>query len=316
MSQTLSIIIVDDMQFSRAVLRNELRKLGYDDIRLAASGDEVLRMCNERYADLILADWVMPTMNGLQLLKAVRQQDQARDWYTAFILFTAKEEQHAMLEAFRHGVDDYLVKPVQPDELAARVYGAGRISNLQNGLLQTSNALHAANRELLASNQIDALTGLGNRHYAEQRLHSMLRHTRERTGALCGILIRINELSHIRETYGHDCVDELLTSFTLRLRNSVRPTDVIARYAKATFAVLTLHGEQQHACDRQLKNLIQTLGTQTYQTSCAEIAINISAGINVYRHGAVAVTPDDFLLRAERNLAAFRQADHTRSFAT
>ncbi|MEJ2479860.1 MAG: diguanylate cyclase [Acidihalobacter sp.] len=313
MGQALSIIIVDDMQFSRAVMRSGLLKLGYEDIRLAASGEEVLRMTAERYADVIIADWVMPGMNGLELLEAVRHADQERDWYSAFILFTAKDEQHAMLEAFRRGVDDYLIKPADPDELAARVYGAGRMAALHNGLLQTSNALRAANRELLESNLIDNLTGLGNRRYLEQRLQSMLRYAHEREGAVCTVLLAVDHFRRINDEYGHDCGDEVLAGVALRLRNSVRPTDVVARFGSDTFAVAALHAEPEHAYAHQVDRLVQAVSAPAYHTDKGDVTLSASLGAHVYRHGAIHTPLSDVLHSAEQNLAAARQAGRGRA---
>jgi len=313
MGQALSIIIVDDMQFSRAVMRSGLLKLGYEDIRLAASGEEVLRMAAERYADVIIADWVMPGMNGLELLEVIRREDQARDWYTAFILFTAKDELHAMLEAFQHGVDDYLVKPADPDELAARVYGAGRVAALHNGLLQTSNALRAANRELLESNLIDNLTGLGNSRYLEQRLQSMLRYAHEREGAVSTVLLAIDHFRHINDEYGRDCGDEVLAGVALRLRNSVRPTDVVARYGGDTFAVAALHAEPEQAYAHQVERLVQAISAPAYHTDLGDITLSASLGAHIYRHGAIYAPLSEVLHGAERNLAAARQGGRGRS---
>jgi two-component system, cell cycle response regulator len=316
MSQALSIIIVDDMQFSRAVMRSGLLKLGYEDIRLAASGEEVLRMTAERYADVIIADWVMPSMNGLELLETIRREDQKRDWYTAFILFTAKDEQHAMLEAFRRGVDDYLIKPADPDELAARVYGAGRVAALNNGLLQTSNALRAANRELLESNLIDNLTGLGNRRYLEQRLQSMLRHAHEREGAVCTVLLAIDHFRQINDEYGRDCGDEVLASVALRLRNSVRPTDVVARYGGDTFAVAALHADPSHISNQQVERLVQTVSASAYHTDNGDVSLSASLGANIYRHSAICTPLSNILHNAEQNLTAARQTGRSRAVSS
>ena len=161
----LSIIVVDDMQFSRAVLKQALQKNGYTDLRLAESAQACLKMLDERSADVVLADWVMPEMNGLDLTEAIRHMDEERNRYTSIILFTGREGNEAMQEAFERGIDDYLTKPVDEKELAARVFAAGRIATLQNTLLETASALSAANAHLEELATTDSLTGLGNRRY-------------------------------------------------------------------------------------------------------------------------------------------------------
>jgi len=98
-NKDLSIIIVDDLQFSRIVVKTALKKAGYHGVRIADSASEALTMMEQQPADVLLADWMMPEMDGLELTHQVRQRDEEKGTYTAIILFTA------------HDGVDYLVKP-------------------------------------------------------------------------------------------------------------------------------------------------------------------------------------------------------------
>ncbi|HHO59337.1 MAG TPA: response regulator, partial [Thiotrichales bacterium] len=109
--QDLSIIIVDDLQFSRIVVKTALKKAGYDGVRMADSATEALTMLEQKPADVVLADWMMPEMDGLELTERIRQRDEERGTYTAIILFTAHDGVEYLVKAFEHGVDDYLSKP-------------------------------------------------------------------------------------------------------------------------------------------------------------------------------------------------------------
>lgn len=142
----LSIIIVDDLQFSRIVVKTALKKAGYDGVRMADSASEALRMLAEQPADVVLADWMMPEMNGLELTDRIRQTDEENGTYTAIILFTANEGVEYLVEAFEHGVDDYLRKPPNPQELAARVNAAARMATMQNDMLETSRLMETIQR--------------------------------------------------------------------------------------------------------------------------------------------------------------------------
>ncbi|MBT8128836.1 MAG: response regulator, partial [Gammaproteobacteria bacterium] len=144
----LSIIIVDDLQFSRIVVKTALKKAGYDGVRLADSATQALGMLQEQPADVVLADWMMPEMDGIELTDRIRQRDEEVGTYTAIILFTANEGIDLLVQAFEHGVDDYLRKPPNPHELAARVNAAARIAVMQNDLLETSRQMEDTIRHL------------------------------------------------------------------------------------------------------------------------------------------------------------------------
>ena len=105
-NRDLSIVIVDDLQFSRMVVKTALKKAGYDGVRLADSATQALNMLNEQPADVVLADWMMPEMDGLELTDRIRQRDEDAGTYTAIILFTASEGTDLLVKAFEHGVDD------------------------------------------------------------------------------------------------------------------------------------------------------------------------------------------------------------------
>ena len=107
------------MQFSRAVVQAALKKAGYTNIRVAESAAQALDAMEKEHADVVLADWVMPEMDGLELTDIIRQIDEEKGTYTAIILFTAQEGIEPLVEAFSRGVDDYICKPPNPHELAA-----------------------------------------------------------------------------------------------------------------------------------------------------------------------------------------------------
>ena len=104
---------------------------------MADCATEALTMIDQQPADVILADWMMPEMDGLELTQCIRQLDEENGTYTAIILFTAHEGIDYLVRAFDQGVDDYLCKPPNPLELAARVNAAARVAALQNDLLET-----------------------------------------------------------------------------------------------------------------------------------------------------------------------------------
>jgi diguanylate cyclase (GGDEF)-like protein len=302
MVEDLAIIIVDDMQYSRAVLQTTLNRIGYTDVRMAASASEALAMMSDRRAEVVLADWVMPEMNGLELTAEIRRKDEERGHYTALILFTGKEGDEAMMEAFTHGVDDYITKPVNQLQLAARVYAAGRIARLQNTVLETSAALTASNRQLEYISTTDPLTSLPNRRALDKRLEAAILETQSRGGALCLAILDVDDFARINEHHGHDVGDEVLVTLAKRLRLALRPLDMVARMCGETFALVTHFRDAAH-CESAIFDRVRSeISEQAIPTSEGDISITASIGVCCYRHGEDMLTVQGMTRAADDNM--------------
>lgn len=314
MVEDLSIVIVDDMQFSRAVLRSALEKIGYADIRLAGSASETLQMLDQRSADVILADWVMPEMNGLELTDVIRAKDEATNHYTSIILFTGKEGGEAMLEAFRRGVDDYLTKPVADKELAARVYAAGRVSRLQNTLLETSAALKIANQFLEEHSTNDTSTGLPNRRHFIKQIDILLAQARNRGGGVCLALLDLDHFRDVNDNYGHDIGDEVLVGFARRVERVIRPTDIFARLGGEEFGLLMYYPDTRTYRPTVFDRVLHAISQRPIQTS--EEAVSVTASIGVFCYlGDGSDVPGDgqrLLQLANENLQRAKRAGRNR----
>lgn len=115
------ILVVDDMLTMRKIVERVLRGLGFTDITHAVDGKEALDKVksSEKNFDLIISDWNMPNMSGLDFLKAVRGDQKYSQ--TPFLLVTAEAEQHQIVEAIKAGVDQYVIKPFSQDSLKIKL---------------------------------------------------------------------------------------------------------------------------------------------------------------------------------------------------
>jgi two-component system chemotaxis response regulator CheY len=118
----VEIIVVDDVQSMRIQVKEILRSCGFEKIRSAGSGLEALRMMNEQRAHLLICDWHMAPMSGMELLKEVRGKDALRN--TAFVMLTAEGTKERVLEAVKSGLDDYIMKPFTTEHARLKVMGA------------------------------------------------------------------------------------------------------------------------------------------------------------------------------------------------
>jgi len=302
MAEDLSIIIVDDMQFSRAVLRSGLMKEGYEDIRLAASAQDALEMIQERNADVVLADWIMPEMDGIQMTQRIRQMDEERNRYTSVIVITGKEGEEGLIEAFEKGVDDYLTKPVNVKEMAARVHAAGRIATLQNTLLITSSALSAANMFLEGLNTTDPLTGTGNQRFVTHQLEALLKEKQARGGGVCLALVDLDNFQDINNEYSYESGDEVLRAVSKRLRRAVRPLDVVGRINADEFALVLNYGKDEPFRPNIFARIGQAIRQRHISTSEGDAHINFCMGIYCFNSGDGAKSVQEIWDAAHRNL--------------
>jgi len=136
------VLVVDDSRVQRKILGSSLKRWGYEVIE-ADSGTAALELCKREAFDLILSDWMMPGMNGLDFCVAFRELEQAN--YCYFILLTSKSEKGEVARGLDVGADDFLSKPVNAGELRARIRAGGRLQMMQHELREknriVSNAL-------------------------------------------------------------------------------------------------------------------------------------------------------------------------------
>jgi two-component system, chemotaxis family, chemotaxis protein CheY len=119
MDKQIKILIVDDFATMRKVIRNLLKQLGYENIAEAEDGVVALRTLRSQKIDLVVSDWNMPNMTGLELLKAVRADEELKA--TPFLMVTAEALQDNVIAAVKAGVNNYIVKPFTAEVLNEKI---------------------------------------------------------------------------------------------------------------------------------------------------------------------------------------------------
>jgi len=124
MDLNMNILIVDDFATMRRIVKNVLRQVGFRNISESEDGKLALAELKKEKYDLVLCDWNMPGMSGIELLKAVRSDDKLKN--TPFIMVTAEAQKENIIAAVKAGVSNYIVKPFTAEiitEKLKKVFG-------------------------------------------------------------------------------------------------------------------------------------------------------------------------------------------------
>lgn len=144
-AERLKVLVVDDSRLQRKLVSTHLKKWDFN-IYEAESGADALALLAHTEIDLILSDWVMPKMSGLEFCEKFRKMP--RDRYGYFILLTSKSEKGDIAQGLDIGADDFLSKPVNADELRARIKAGQRVLSMEAALQKQKQKIADAYLEL------------------------------------------------------------------------------------------------------------------------------------------------------------------------
>lgn len=214
----LKVLVAEDDPSLRMILARRLSRAV--NLRLAADGAEAWALCQADPPDLLLSDWMMPNVNGLDLCRLVKRAP----GFCYVILMTARGDLEDKVGALECGADEYLVKPVDPRELWARIRAGARIV--------------ASNRALAAENRTDVLTGLKNRRAFEEALPREIARA-DRTGkSFCLVLGDLDRFKAVNDVYGHQIGDQVLAAVGSALERMLRKFDLVFRLGGDEFGVI------------------------------------------------------------------------------
>jgi two-component system cell cycle response regulator len=239
------IVLAEDEPASRTLLARQLTKAGYEVIA-CEDGQAALDAIRNEISCIVVADWTMPKMDGLELCRTVRGliEMQALS-FVYFILLTAHSEKERIIAGLEAGADDYLTKPYHARELLARLRVGERICALQRELFQRQVELYKVNGQLGVLNRkletlanTDALTKLANRRHLFECFSQAWAFSERKSGPLACIMFDIDHFKAINDTYGHAAGDEILENLAASARKCLRRYDTLGRVGGEEFCVV------------------------------------------------------------------------------
>lgn len=293
----MKILVAEDDKITLRLLEARLRQWG-NEVIACSDGLEAWERLQEPDAPaLVILDWIMPGMPGVNICRKIRELD--RRPYVYVILLTAKNRKEDILEGLEAGADDYIIKPFDPHELKVRVRAGARIVRLQEDLM---SALDTA--DFRATH--DGLTGLWNRVAILDIGSREMERSRREGRSLTLVIGDLDHFKQINDRYGHLAGDEVLRDVTRRMASSIRPYDSVGRFGGEEF-IMVLPGcrlEEGRAIAERLRS---SICSRPVDTTEGDIPVTMSFGVVAFNGGtvpdvaALLGNADDALYRAKNN---------------
>lgn len=261
------ILVADDSALYRKLLQDNLAKEGYSVV-LAEDGRAARKALTEHRPSLVITDWEMPDITGIDLCKEIRQRE---DFYTYIIVLTGKAEKEKIIEGLAAGADDYLTKPFHSGELLARVGVGRRVSELHH-------QIQAKNLLLEELSLTDPLTGLPNRRAIEAWANREISGAARHGFPFWIVMADLDHFKRVNDTHGHEAGDMVLKRFAKLLKANTRASNMCARLGGEEFVVALTHID-----DAGVKIAIERIRTQfeseTFSFAGATLRVTASFGI-------------------------------------
>jgi two-component system, cell cycle response regulator len=308
-SHACRVLLVDDDDLVRARLANLLRASQFE-VDVAGSGNEALRIMNQRPCQVLLTDWQMPGMDGLTLCRNVRAVQ--HDSYVYVLMLTIRDNRKDLLEGLAAGADDYVVKGGSIDELLARLEVARRITHVEH-------SLRISNRENWRLSVTDPLTGTNNLRFLMKYLPRELVRSRRYGHPLAVLSCDIDGFKQINDRFGHEAGNDLLRGFVARTEACLRiSSDWLARVGGDEFMIV-LPETRALGANRVAHKLRQAYVGSPMITHAGPINFTVSVGVTAVEaaHEIENVSKIEHLLRAaDRGLYASKNLGGNRITAT
>jgi two-component system chemotaxis response regulator CheY len=231
----MKVLVADDSAVPRLILERNLTALGHE-IASAVDGDEAWTLYRSFAPDVVLSDWLMPGLDGIELCQRIRTDPVDR--YTYFVLLTAMTEVEHVITAMQAGADDFMVKPLERTALEAALIGARRVTELHEQLRDQRASLERLNSLLFDDARRDPLTLLGNRLRLSEDLAAAVARVERYGHAYSIALLDIDFFKRYNDHFGHQAGDLALRSVAHALAGSVRAGDMVYRYGGEEFLIL------------------------------------------------------------------------------
>jgi diguanylate cyclase (GGDEF)-like protein len=305
----LCVLVVDDSKVVRTAIRERL-ELGNLEVIEASNGDQALALVEKQVPDLVLLDVVMPGIDGITVLKILRNSYSRHQ--LPIIPVTSRDSTSEIVQALDFGANDYVTKPIDFDLLWARLsnqlmqkqaaeYLRFAQASLEQQIRQRTADLNSSNQKLkrviqerlLAEDRLqrqanyDELTGLPNRSLAKDRLGQTVAKAKRQNQRPCVAFLDLDNFKYVNDTLGHAAGDDLLKEAARRLSACARNSDTVARLGGDEFLLILEDSDEQPRDSREFdlqrvaERIIENF-SRPFVLEGNEVNVSPSIGFAVY----------------------------------
>jgi len=223
------ILIIDDDTVQAQQISAKLEELEDMQVTIIGEPAEAVKKSEQESFDLIMVSTQLEGDDGIHLCNHLRSQDKTRN--TPLLIIIEENNTELLIKALDMGINDYLITPVDSNEVIAR-------TRIQVRRKRYQDALQANQTESLEMAVRDGLTKLYNRRYFDTHVENMLQDSLKTGKPLALMIIDMDHFKLVNDTYGHQSGDEILIQLSAMITKNVRPTDLVARYGGEEFVIV------------------------------------------------------------------------------
>ena len=267
----MNILIAEDDTISARLLEQTLQSWGHQTL-VAEDGDTAWEIYQKEKPGLILSDWVMPGLDGLELCRRIRASNFPGTDPVYFILLTARNSVESLAAGFAAGADDYIAKPFAPEELRARVQAGLRILSLQHELV-------GARKKLEKLALTDSLTGMLNRRALLDSLRRDEDRMRRAQRPVGVVLADVDHFKEVNDRWGHETGDRILQLVAQCLQASVRTGDYVGRWGGEEFLLVLPDADiiQSAEIAERCRSMLETQRVRTADGDIVRVSASFGA---------------------------------------
>jgi diguanylate cyclase (GGDEF)-like protein len=234
----LKVLVVEDSKVTMKALCNYLGRMGVSHPLSAATGQAALDIFRKHRPDIVLLDAILPDIDGFDIARQLRGMEKGDEW-AAIIFLTSMDKDEDVARGIESGGDDYLMKPISEVVLRAKINAMRRLVEMQRALVEVTQELNVANKELQRLSTTDGLTGIANRRMFDELIKREWRRCVRMKKPMSLVMVDVDHFKQFNDTYGHQAGDKCLQAVAAQVaRAAPRASDVAARYGGEEFVLV------------------------------------------------------------------------------